>query len=328
MYYFVDICKTDVQVLLGTGLGMRMLELVIGDDVIPVTANHPISIGRSTHSDVQLSDPHVSRTHAELRPGPDGWELIDLSTGGTWLGTQRVDRITIDRPVVLRLGSRGAPEVTFRLTPPPPAFALADATFLPPPPPHQIPATTASASSRRRGPLLAVGALAILVAGAALASAPEGGDVQTIAPSSPETNDSATAEDELPIQPLAQQVETTETTAAPTTAAPTTAAPTTAAPTTRRPTTVAPTTRPPTTAPPTTAAPTTRAPATTVAPPTTTTAPPRNCQGYDPCIEPGPDVDCRGGSGDGPRYSGPVRVTGSDPYGLDRDNDGWGCESS
>jgi hypothetical protein len=49
--------------------------------------------------------------------------------------------------------------------------------------------------------------------------------------------------------------------------------------------------------------------------------------GYEPCIPPGPDVDCAGGSGDGPRYvEGPIRVTGSDPYGLDRDRDGIGCE--
>ena len=43
---------------------------------------------------------------------------------------------------------------------------------------------------------------------------------------------------------------------------------------------------------------------------------------------PGPDVDCAGGSGDGPRYvQGPVQVSGSDPYDLDRDHDGFGCES-
>jgi resuscitation-promoting factor RpfB len=49
--------------------------------------------------------------------------------------------------------------------------------------------------------------------------------------------------------------------------------------------------------------------------------------GYSPCIPPGPDVDCAGGSGDGSRYvSGPIQVTGSDPYGLDGDNDGVGCE--
>jgi endonuclease YncB( thermonuclease family) len=54
----------------------------------------------------------------------------------------------------------------------------------------------------------------------------------------------------------------------------------------------------------------------------------RRCTaGYRPCIPSGPDVDCRGGSGNGPRYvDGPVRVTGSDPYHLDSDGDGVGCE--
>src|SRR3546814_6760267 len=48
-----------------------------------------------------------------------------------------------------------------------------------------------------------------------------------------------------------------------------------------------------------------------------------NCQGYSPCLPPGPDVDCAGGSGNGPRYvNGPVYVTGSDPYDLDGDGDG------
>ena len=55
-------------------------------------------------------------------------------------------------------------------------------------------------------------------------------------------------------------------------------------------------------------------------------SPPTNCQGYSPCIRPGPDVDCAGGDGDGPRYTGPVRVTGSDPYDLDGDGDGFACE--
>jgi endonuclease YncB( thermonuclease family) len=50
--------------------------------------------------------------------------------------------------------------------------------------------------------------------------------------------------------------------------------------------------------------------------------------GYSPCIAPGSDVDCAGGSGNGPRYvEGPVRVSGDDPYGLDSDGDGFGCES-
>lgn len=45
------------------------------------------------------------------------------------------------------------------------------------------------------------------------------------------------------------------------------------------------------------------------------------------CVPIASDVDCAGGSGNGPAYvSGPVRVVGSDIYGLDRDGDGVGCE--
>lgn len=53
-----------------------------------------------------------------------------------------------------------------------------------------------------------------------------------------------------------------------------------------------------------------------------------NCTaGYSPCLPPASDYDCSGGSGDGPEYTGYVTVTGSDPYGLDSDGDGAGCES-
>jgi hypothetical protein len=45
-------------------------------------------------------------------------------------------------------------------------------------------------------------------------------------------------------------------------------------------------------------------------------------------LPPAYDYDCRGGSGDGPKYTGPVRVTGSDPYHLDRNRNGKGCERS
>ena len=54
---------------------------------------------------------------------------------------------------------------------------------------------------------------------------------------------------------------------------------------------------------------------------------PSSCTpGYDPCLAPASDYDydCAGGSGDGPGYTGPVRVTGSDPYQLDADADGDG----
>ncbi len=48
---------------------------------------------------------------------------------------------------------------------------------------------------------------------------------------------------------------------------------------------------------------------------------------YDPCVPVASDVDCAGGSGNGPAYvQGPVRVIGTDIYGLDRDGDGIGCD--
>jgi hypothetical protein len=49
-------------------------------------------------------------------------------------------------------------------------------------------------------------------------------------------------------------------------------------------------------------------------------------KGYKPCLHPASDYDCAGGTGDGPKYTGTVRVSGSDPYDLDSDNDGYGCE--
>jgi resuscitation-promoting factor RpfB len=44
------------------------------------------------------------------------------------------------------------------------------------------------------------------------------------------------------------------------------------------------------------------------------------------CVPIASDVDCAGGSGNGPAYvSGMVKVVGSDIYDLDRDGDGYGC---
>ena len=46
------------------------------------------------------------------------------------------------------------------------------------------------------------------------------------------------------------------------------------------------------------------------------------------CVPIASDVDCAGGSGNGPRYvQGPVYVVGNDVYDLDSDGDGVGCES-
>ncbi len=48
----------------------------------------------------------------------------------------------------------------------------------------------------------------------------------------------------------------------------------------------------------------------------------------DVCLKDGiGDYDCAGGSGDGPNYvTGPIRVLSADPFRLDTDHDGIGCE--
>jgi len=52
-----------------------------------------------------------------------------------------------------------------------------------------------------------------------------------------------------------------------------------------------------------------------------------NCDpNYSGCVPIASDVDCVGGSGNGPAYTGTVQVIGSDIYDLDRDGNGWGCE--
>ncbi|HEX7306247.1 hypothetical protein [Lentzea sp.] len=48
---------------------------------------------------------------------------------------------------------------------------------------------------------------------------------------------------------------------------------------------------------------------------------------YSPCVPITSDVDCEGGTEDGPAYvTGPVRVLGPDVYELDDNGDGVGCE--
>jgi hypothetical protein len=45
------------------------------------------------------------------------------------------------------------------------------------------------------------------------------------------------------------------------------------------------------------------------------------------CLDPyASDYDCLGGSGNGPKYTGIVRVVGPDVYRLDANGNGIGCE--
>jgi hypothetical protein len=72
-------------------------------------------------------------------------------------------------------------------------------------------------------------------------------------------------------------------------------------------------------------------PATTAPPTTVFETPTTEASSCHPsyrgaCVPFVSDVDCAGGSGNGPYYVGRVEVVGPDVYDLDRDRDGVGCE--
>jgi pSer/pThr/pTyr-binding forkhead associated (FHA) protein len=73
---------------------------------------HPVVLGRSKDSDIRLSDPNVSRRHAEVRPdGLDGWTVVDLdSTNGIEVDGKRVKELALTDGVRFTIGTT---EVSF-----------------------------------------------------------------------------------------------------------------------------------------------------------------------------------------------------------------------
>jgi pSer/pThr/pTyr-binding forkhead associated (FHA) protein len=73
-----------------------------------------VTLGRSRQCDVVLSDPNVSRQHAEIRPRGGSWVLADLgSTNGSRLNGRR-----IEGPQVVTPGDEieiGTSVITFEL---------------------------------------------------------------------------------------------------------------------------------------------------------------------------------------------------------------------
>jgi pSer/pThr/pTyr-binding forkhead associated (FHA) protein len=64
-----------------------------------------MSIGRSPEADIFLDDITVSRRHAELRHGAEGWSLRDAgSLNGTYVNRKRVDDIRLSGGDELQIG--------------------------------------------------------------------------------------------------------------------------------------------------------------------------------------------------------------------------------
>jgi len=74
-----------------------------------------IRIGRSVNNDVILYSAVVSRHHAELRQTPEGWEIHNIGTNGTFLAGQRIEKKAAQDGLIIRL-ARSGPNIQINIT--------------------------------------------------------------------------------------------------------------------------------------------------------------------------------------------------------------------
>jgi pSer/pThr/pTyr-binding forkhead associated (FHA) protein len=102
--------------------GGRLVSLVDGREYAIISK--PFTIGRDPACDVVIASGDVSRTHAEIESGADGYYLIDTSTNGVAVNGARVDgTITLARGDVIRLGPEEFRFYADKLSPAAPAPA-------------------------------------------------------------------------------------------------------------------------------------------------------------------------------------------------------------
>jgi hypothetical protein len=92
--------------------------LVIGDDGTPTEAisitRTPVVLGRLSTNDVVVSDPNVSRRHAEIDRGRGRWTIVDLgSTNGTIVNGKVIKESNLHDGDRLAFGTS---EMIFKLT--------------------------------------------------------------------------------------------------------------------------------------------------------------------------------------------------------------------
>jgi pSer/pThr/pTyr-binding forkhead associated (FHA) protein len=123
--------------------GGRLVSLVDGKEyAIPATG---ITLGRDAGAGVVVAQNEVSRKHAEIVPGPDGYVLTDFSANGVFVNGLRVTREQrLSRSDVIRVGTE---EFRFYADPSPamrtPAVAMTPAVPVVPAPPAAAAAVSA-----------------------------------------------------------------------------------------------------------------------------------------------------------------------------------------
>src|SRR5215475_5769812 len=118
--------------------GVGVLRVSLYADVVETVTitSRVLRIGRLPDNELALSDPRVSRYHAEVRLGANGAQLTDLdSSGGTLVGGTR---LLPNQPVVLEHGDKieiGPYTLVYEITQaiaPPSLVPIVEPTWHPP----------------------------------------------------------------------------------------------------------------------------------------------------------------------------------------------------
>jgi ABC-type multidrug transport system ATPase subunit/pSer/pThr/pTyr-binding forkhead associated (FHA) protein/ABC-type multidrug transport system permease subunit len=88
------------------------LKIVSSIGEMTVTSDGPFVVGRGKTCDLVLRDRQVSRRHLVIRSTGTEWSVEDVSSYGTWLDGQRVQRVAVQGAIQLRLGAPNGPELT------------------------------------------------------------------------------------------------------------------------------------------------------------------------------------------------------------------------
>jgi hypothetical protein len=104
-YFPVSVGKVEVQ-LLDPSSGRPIKSWVFSEQA-------QISIGRLAGQDVEIADPYVSRTHANLTYQEGEWHLISIGTNGILVANQFIKEQVLMSEQSFRLGLEG-PTLRFR----------------------------------------------------------------------------------------------------------------------------------------------------------------------------------------------------------------------
>jgi RsiW-degrading membrane proteinase PrsW (M82 family) len=88
---------------------MSNIRVVVAGTVHEFAPPGTVTIGRSGDSAIVVDDPSVSREHAQLTYGPEGWVLTEVSAGRTFIGGAPVARRVITSPTEVRLSTPDGP---------------------------------------------------------------------------------------------------------------------------------------------------------------------------------------------------------------------------